>query len=232
MLTLFERYIERIRLIRTEADALPVMRDIADEFGYRQATVVEYQKSPPAMHLMLDTHGGRVEWYEKHHLRSLYNVPQDVLQRYETEPVVLLDRSRLTGRPAQEIAMMEDLDLIDVTVVPVRDDHALIGTVAYSGIVELIPSRSTALQIISINLFVQLRALKNLGFRPRHGALTAREKQVMALSAEGLTSAQIAEKLGMSPRTVNQHVDNVADKLGTRNRTHTIAEVIRHGLLD
>ena len=42
---------------------------------------------------------------------------------------------------------------------------------------------------------------------------------------------EIAERLGMSARTVNQHVDNVADKLGTKNRTHTIAEVIRHGLL-
>ena len=43
--------------------------------------------------------------------------------------------------------------------------------------------------------------------------------------------SEIAERLGMSARTVNQHVDNVADKLGTKNRTHTIAEVIRHGLL-
>jgi DNA-binding CsgD family transcriptional regulator len=35
----------------------------------------------------------------------------------------------------------------------------------------------------------------------------------------------------MSARTVNQHVDNVADKLGTRNRAHTVAEIVRRGLL-
>ena len=43
-------------------------------------------------------------------------------------------------------------------------------------------------------------------------ALTPREKEVIALSAEGLTSVEIAERLGMAARTVNQHVDNVADK--------------------
>jgi len=41
-----------------------------------------------------------------------------------------------------------------------------------------------------------------------------------------------AQKLGMSARTVNQHVDNVADKLGTRNRTHTIAELVRNDMLN
>jgi DNA-binding CsgD family transcriptional regulator len=35
----------------------------------------------------------------------------------------------------------------------------------------------------------------------------------------------------MSARTANQHVDNVADKLGTRNRAHTVAEILRRGLI-
>src|SRR3569833_334961 len=57
------------------------------------------------------------------------------------------------------------------------------------------------------------------------------ERLVMRLSAAGLTSGEIAEQLGMAARTVNQHVDNVADKLGTRNRAHTVAEIVRRGLL-
>lgn len=43
--------------------------------------------------------------------------------------------------------------------------------------------------------------------------LTPREKEVIALSADGLTSVEIAERLGMSARTVNQHVDNVARRV-------------------
>lgn len=53
----------------------------------------------------------------------------------------------------------------------------------------------------------------------------------VGLSATGRTSAEIARELGLSPRTVNQHVENVAEKLGTKNRTHTIAELMRHHLL-
>ena len=67
---------------------------------------------------------------------------------------------------------------------------------------------------------------------PVKAALTPREKEVMQLSAVGLTSAEIAGKLGLSARTVNQHVDNVAEKLGTRNRTHTIAELVRYDMLN
>jgi DNA-binding CsgD family transcriptional regulator len=52
------------------------------------------------------------------------------------------------------------------------------------------------------------------------------------LSAIGLTPVEIADKLRMSARTVNQHVDNVADKLGTRNRTRTIAELVRNDMLN
>lgn len=53
----------------------------------------------------------------------------------------------------------------------------------------------------------------------------------MELSAEGMTSELVAMRLDMSPRTVNQHIDNVAGKLKTRNRVHTVAEAIRRGLL-
>ncbi|KKC37472.1 hypothetical protein WH87_11925 [Devosia epidermidihirudinis] len=62
-------------------------------------------------------------------------------------------------------------------------------------------------------------------------SLTPREREVLGLSAKGLTSQEVAERLGMSPRTVNHHVDNVAIKLGTRNRVHTVAEAIRRDLL-
>jgi DNA-binding CsgD family transcriptional regulator len=231
LLILFERYLDRIRALRNEAEALPLMRAIADEFGYRQVAIMEYVQPAKGEKVMLDTHPGRRDWYEHQHEESLAANPEDVQKKFETDPIVLLDRSRLVGRPPEIIAWIERIDLAEVTVVPVRDDTSLVGTVGYSGIVELTPMRSTALQMISINLFAHLRSLRNMAIRPLHGALTAREKEVMALSAEGLTSAEIAERLGMSPRTVNQHVDNVAEKLGTRNRAHTVAEVVRHGLL-
>ena len=48
--------------------------------------------------------------------------------------------------------------------------------------------------------------------------LTPREREVIQLSAEGLTSIEIAERLEISSRNGNQQVDKVADQLRRRNR--------------
>lgn len=48
--------------------------------------------------------------------------------------------------------------------------------------------------------------------------VSAREEEVLALLAEGLTDREIAERLGISPRTVETHVGSLLNKLGVRNR--------------
>jgi DNA-binding CsgD family transcriptional regulator len=47
--------------------------------------------------------------------------------------------------------------------------------------------------------------------------LTAREAEILDLIAQGLTSKQIARRLGISPYTVNTHRDNLRRKLGVHN---------------
>jgi DNA-binding CsgD family transcriptional regulator len=48
--------------------------------------------------------------------------------------------------------------------------------------------------------------------------LTAREGQVADLIADGLTNSEIAQKLGVSVRTVDSHVEHLRTKLGVRAR--------------
>jgi DNA-binding NarL/FixJ family response regulator len=49
--------------------------------------------------------------------------------------------------------------------------------------------------------------------------LTARELQVLQLLARGLTDAQIAERLVISPRTVSKHVSTIYGKIGVSSRS-------------
>jgi DNA-binding NarL/FixJ family response regulator len=58
-------------------------------------------------------------------------------------------------------------------------------------------------------------------------ALSAREREVVDHLAAGLTTAEIADRLGISAKTVYVHLDNVRDKLGI----DSTAEVSRYALL-
>ena len=55
--------------------------------------------------------------------------------------------------------------------------------------------------------------------------LTTREREVMALIADGLTDAQIAVRLHVSPHTVHRHVANVRTKLGVGSRAAAAARI-------
>ena len=61
--------------------------------------------------------------------------------------------------------------------------------------------------------------------------LSPREREVMALLAEGLNGPEIAGRLFISPATVRTHVENAMQKLEARTRVHAIAIALRQGLL-
>ena len=63
---------------------------------------------------------------------------------------------------------------------------------------------------------------------PTRPALSAREHEVLELIAEGLTNAQIAERLFVSPVTARNHVSNILTKLRVSNRTQAAQHVRRH----
>jgi DNA-binding NarL/FixJ family response regulator len=61
--------------------------------------------------------------------------------------------------------------------------------------------------------------------------LTVREREVMALVAEGLTNAEIGERLFMSPATARTHVSRILTKLGARDRTQLVVMAYEGGLV-
>jgi len=63
------------------------------------------------------------------------------------------------------------------------------------------------------------------------GDLTDRERQVVALLAEGLSNKLIADRLGISDHTAKFHVNGVMAKLGASTRTEAVVEAVRRGLV-
>jgi LuxR family transcriptional regulator len=61
--------------------------------------------------------------------------------------------------------------------------------------------------------------------------LSERERACLAMSARGLTSRDIAAKLGIATRTVDFHVGNAVAKLAALNRQEAIAKAVARGWL-
>ncbi|MGH8999719.1 MAG: LuxR C-terminal-related transcriptional regulator, partial [Acidimicrobiia bacterium] len=77
--------------------------------------------------------------------------------------------------------------------------------------------------------------LRRLGVGPATsgpGELSDREREVAALLAEGLTNAEIARRLFISPKTASVHVSHILTKLGMSSRAEVAAWAVRAGLAD
>jgi two-component system, NarL family, response regulator NreC len=61
--------------------------------------------------------------------------------------------------------------------------------------------------------------------------LTAREREVLKLAAEGLGNAAVAAHLRISPRTAETHRANLMRKLGLRGQSDLVTFALKHGLL-
>ena len=66
---------------------------------------------------------------------------------------------------------------------------------------------------------------------PTLDVLTEREREVMALVAEGLTNDEIAERLYVSPMTAKTHVSRAMTKLGARDRAQLVVFAYESGLV-
>lgn len=67
--------------------------------------------------------------------------------------------------------------------------------------------------------------------RAQAGELTRRERECLTLAARGMTSHDIADKLGITERTANFHIGNVLAKFGALNRGEAIARAVALNLV-
>ena len=59
------------------------------------------------------------------------------------------------------------------------------------------------------------------------GILTKREREVFELLIKNYTTKEIAEKLGISEKTVRNHISNVMQKLGVKGRSSAVIDLLK-----
>jgi DNA-binding CsgD family transcriptional regulator len=115
---------------------------------------------------------------------------------------------------------------------PVYADRGQAGLVVFLG-AEIAVGNDTVADTHSRSfaLFAAVTRLKPVdgGSTP---TISKRELECLSLTANGLTSEEIAAELGLSVHTANQYLTNTAQKLDAVNRMHAVAKALRLGLID
>jgi DNA-binding NarL/FixJ family response regulator len=106
---------------------------------------------------------------------------------------------------------------------------AVVRAVA-AGLTVLPPDMSIALRTARLDT-EDARVALPIAPAPGAALLTPREREVLALLAEGLPNKMIAPRLGISENTVKAHVASIYDKVGAGNRAEAVVAAARLGLL-
>ena len=115
---------------------------------------------------------------------------------------------------------------------PVYAERGQAGLVVFHGAEIALDDRTVCdTHARSFALFAAVTRLKPLD-GSNAPAISKRELECLSLTANGLTSEEIAAELGLSVHTANQYLTNTAQKLNAVNRMHAVAKALRLGLID
>lgn len=146
-------------------------------------------------------------------------------------------RARFPGASEHIFAAASGFGWNDGFVVPVHDPRAPSGerfgvaSLAAPDLSRFEPPARRALAALTLTAFARARALSNRPADERRTALSDRERQAIALVAEGFNDAEIGDILAISKSTAHFHVENARKRLGARTRAQTVAIALIRGLL-
>ena len=184
------------------------------------------------------------EWVELYGERGYIEVDPRVTRTYNRNLPYVWDSSEFSGDPVCR-AFLADAARFDVcsgVAVSFRDpDHGRVLVAINSRIQAMdearrrfVASQLGELVLLAMS-FHDFFMAHLVDYEPslmvRVVPLSAREAQCLEMAANGMTSVDIALKLGIKPRTANFHFGNIVDKLGVLNRKEAIAMGIARGLI-
>jgi DNA-binding NarL/FixJ family response regulator len=164
-------------------------------------------------------------------------------------PDVLVLDLMLPGLPGLEVlpAVRQSSPETRIVVLSMHADEAYVLSALQAGAVGYVLKRSGSAELLAAiraaasghrylspplsEMAVQAYVERSRATPDPYRTLTAREREVLLLMVQGLTSHEIAGRLVLSHRTVEMHRSRLMHKLGLDNRTDLIRFAIRRGLL-
>lgn len=133
------------------------------------------------------------------------------------------------------VAVLQTAPAVPLLVITADEDEAIRMAAAALGAVECV-SKASDLRRITDLLWRWLSHVPEPASPLPHAAgavlLTHRQREVLALMAEGGTNKRIADKLRIAQTTVRAHVSDILRMLQAHNRTEAVMVATRRGLID
>ena len=163
------------------------------------------------------------------------------------EPDVSLVDIRLPGMNGIELArkIVAGHPGMTVLILSAYDDEDYVRAALNAGVSgyllktspshELVNAIRTAVggtNVLDRAVSARLSSTESSGSSTATAPLTSREQEVIALVARGMANKAIGHQLGISPRTVEGHLNHVFEKLGTTSRTELVHFALVNGLVD
>ena len=163
-----------------------------------------------------------------------------------TQPdVVLLDHRMPDGDGVTAIPGLRSLrpSLGVVVLTASSADHVLLAAIeagasgflsktrSLDEVTAAVRASAAGESVISPELLARLLPRFGRGSPQAVNELTDREREVLALVAEGLSNAAIAERLVVSVHTVRNHIASLSGKLGAHSKLEALSIAVRRGLL-
>jgi len=205
---------------------------VADDHPLYRHGIVDVIKRQPELELVAEASDGRAAL--------------DALREHAPDVAVLdIDMPYLDGLELVRIVMRDELP-VRVLLVSGHFDSAKVYDALQAGAGGFLSKDVTAESVcgavravargetvlgpeIQAALASELRGRAPTDERP---LLSAREREILTLTAAGLTSPDIGKRLHLSPATVKTHLQNAYEKLGVSDRAAAVAEGMRRGLLE
>lgn len=156
-------------------------------------------------------------------------------------PAVALVDIRMPGPNGIEVArrLADEVPAVAVVILSAYDDDAYVRAALSAGVAGYLLKTTPAAELVqAVRSAAAGTTVLDPGITRRlvtgevaaDEPLTWRERQVVALVAEGLPNKTVARRLGISARTVEGHLNHVFAKLGVATRTELARYALDHGL--
>ena len=117
-------------------------------------------------------------------------------------------------------------------LVPIHGPKGYEGCVSTAAdALRLSTQAKSAIHLMALYAFDRMRTLRG-DLPDKKVLLTAREREILSWVAAGKSAAQISQALRISKRTVDEHSQTAARKLGAANRTQAVAIAMRDRIID